>query len=700
MSGVFYISGLNGLRWTLESFTPDPNLNSLPVGSEIDLQSYAAPIQKTDTAFPALVLLSDFPDMNLEFLTCDEVPIANPTLGATSSSIINQTFLQYLAIVDFSAFPTGRCYGRISYDSNLPASLAGALTELLSPFIDGNLIVFNNAIETDLINGGQTYSGKITPGNTYQFVAQSLEVSTATNPRIRLTVTRILNGISQVIFDKSEICTGSNDFGYTGTAQPGAAYSAIVTTEDTAVAISPINIPDNAPVTPDIQSYISCPIDVQENHPQTQLIQYQNSENTESVLFHPSELILQTRIEGNFTGGYQPKANIETFEDQPYNPVLLNGFNYDIYTHYLTGDEIQLPDWRIKQLNLIWAKCDQVKIDYDFYVSAGDFKGERPEYTFNRNGTNWQKDLQIVAGYEFGQLTAGTTPTGDLIVVRKTWPAKPPFTNITTSIVINGVFTQFSNIDYLQTTNPGLATFNMKVGKTLGGGELFDGEIGTPNADDSVELIETHDLGAGFDAPTDIYITIPDGAIVCPILVYDQLDSPAVVAGAGAAGVVPQGAIGYYKELVAGYFTRDWDIATGLGQVGSQWEGFQIYDEAAGKVLVAWDRSTIDPDKGRGTPGVTGALQTGVEDNELTLTRDMLPAEGLLMFTTDRNTTAGDQPTGTSHVASVADSGGTFNYEVRKGVSEAVHGLTENMGAGTAINIGNDGLIMLCWIKL
>lgn len=700
MPGVFYIPGLNGFRWTLETFTPDNNLNSLPADYEVDPQSYAVPIQKTDTAFPALVLLSDFPAMTLEFRKCTGQLISTPALGATSSSIIGQTFLQYLATVDFAGFPSGRCFGRVSYDANLPARINNTLTENISPFIDGNLQTKVNAIVvSDLVSSGISTEVAIA-GLSYSFEAYAVLVSTAINPRIRITVTKTIGNVATVIFDKSEVQDGTNSIVKTGIVQPGATYSAIVITEDTAVVISPIDIADITPVVPNIQSWISCPIDVQQNHPDTQLMKYQNSSNTESVLFHPSELILQTRIAANFTGGYQAKANRTDYEDQPYNPVLLNGFNYDIYTQYLTGYEIQLPDWRIKQLNLIWAKCDQVKIDYEFYVAAGDFKGERPTATYNRNGYNYELDLQIVKGFEFGQLTAGIIPQGDLIVVRKTWPEKPPFPNFTTSFAINGVFTQYSTLDYLQTINPDLSTFILKLGTTLGGNEIYEGEIGTPNADASIELIETHDLGAGFNGATTVYCTLPAGANIQAIIVYDQLDSPPIVVPSGTGSKIPQGTIAYYKELVAGYFTRDWDIATGLGQIGSLYEGCQIYDEAAGKVLQAWDRTTIDPDKGRGTPGVTGALEIGVEDNALTITRNSLPAEGLFTLTGDRNITAGDQPTNVSGVAVIGDSGGTFNYEMRRGVSAPSRGLSANMGAGLAIDITNDGLIMLCYIKL
>lgn len=568
---IFYIPGLNGIRYTNEFPTLDSNLNSLPADSEIDLQSYAIPIQQTDTEFPALICLSDYDDLVLEFfVSATNQSLGVQTLGATDSSIVGETFLQYLAIVDFSTFPVGWCYGRVSY------------------------------------------------------------------------------------------------------------------TDD-----------DDNP-----QSWITCPIDVQANHPTTQLIQYQNSENTESVLFFPANIILQMRIDGNFTGGYQPKANTQTFEDQEYSPVLLNGFNYDIYTHYIGGgDAVQIPDWVIKKLNLIWQKCDQVKIDYEFYVVSGDFKIERPQYTPCRNGFNVQLDLQIVPGYQFGQLIAGTTPTGDLIVVRKVWPVAP-FSNFTGKFAVNGIFTQYTTLDYLQTINYNADTFDLKLGTSLGANDILETEIGTPNADASIELIETHTFRKGLNVATTVYCTIPDGVNIKALFIYDQLDAPPLNIPTVGGGV-PQGMIGFYKELVAGYFTRDWDITTGLGQVGSAWEGYQIYDEAAGKVLVPWDRTTTDPDLGRGTPGITGALEVGNPGNEVTITQAALPNVGLNLFTNQINSTAGDTPGPTDSVA-YARSVGTqaLNYEMLKGTIPPTLGVTAVMGAGGSLNIANDGLIELCWIKL
>jgi hypothetical protein len=289
-------------------------------------------------------------------------------------------------------------------------------------------------------------------------------------------------------------------------------------------------------------------------------------------------------------------------------------------------------------------------------------------------------------------------------VVRKTWPAKAPFNDFATSFVISGVFTAYSVLDYFETVNSALATFILKVGITLGGNEIYEGEIGTPNADLSVELRETHRPLYPFNAAVNVYVTIPVGIVIKFIPTYDQLDSAPVVSGGGNGKVGRQGTACYYKELVAGYFTRDWDIATGLGQIGSEYEGCQILDQAAGRVIQAWDRLTVDPTKGRGTPGVGGALQVGLPGNELTLVRNNLPAVGLNMFTSQSNDTPGDSPDSTQPCALSADPPSNAQprkaYTINKGTTTPERGVTANMGSGVAIDITNDGLIYLFYIQL
>lgn len=709
---IFKIPTLNGFRWTEETFVPTPGYNSLPPEQEIDYTSYAAPIQKNDTEFPALICLSDYPDMLLEFINSDtQAVIDTPALIPTASSLIGQTFLQYLAVVNFSAFPTGWCFGRVSYDSNPAAQISCLLNELVSPFIDGNIQakVDGTIVVNIVVSDPSPTVVSATQGLSYSFEAYAVLISSALNPRIRLTVSKTVNGVTTVIFDKSEVQTDTSSIVYTGILQPGAKYSAIVKTEDTAVVVAPINISDNTPVIPNIKSWITCPIDVQEEHPETMLVQYQNSENDNDVLWTPGNIILKMRVESNMVGGYQPKSVRESFEDQRYDPTLLHGIEFDVYTLYILG--AGGPDWIIKKLNHIFANCDQVKIDYKFYVctNGNEFKLTRPNGTWDREAMA-EIDLQIVPDFEFGQLTAGTVPQGDLVVIRKVWPPLAVQAAIAASFSVVGIFTVNSTIDYLQVFNFGFDTFDLKLGTTPGANDIRQLRIGEPNPDTSIDLMGVYNVGVPFDESTTVYVTVPDGVNLKVLFVYDQLDSPVLNPVIPVGTNLPQGTVTFYKELVAGYFTRDWDIATGFGQAGSLYEGCQILDQASGKVLQAWNRLNNDvtnPDGSRGVPGVGGANEIGAgaggitTGNEINIPKVALPAEGLNMFTTDVNNTNGDTPGPDDAVARAASDGHPLSYEIRRGVSApATLGLTAPMGAGASLSIQNDGLIMLCYVKL
>lgn len=573
---IFTIPLLNGIRFTNQNIDLDARYNSRPFDNEIDQQSYAQQWQsggvlrgdgtevEGDIAVP-VVLLSDYPDMTLKFYKSNTKElITTVALNATATALLDVTFLQYAAFVDFSSFPKGWCFGLITY------------------------------------------------------------------------------------------------------------------TDDAEV----------------LQSWISCPLNIAPYWPLTMLYEYAHSYNKNDVLFTPGNLILQMRVEANMIGGYTPKSQRETFEDQTYNPTLLNGIPFRTFTNYILGTGG--PDWVVDKLNLVFT-CDQVRIDGTFYVATNgtDFKATRPNNQLNRDGM-WELDVQSVPGFEFGQLTAGTTPTGDLVVIRKIWPL-PPFANVSASFAVNGVFTVNSTLDYLQVFNYGADTFILKLGTTVGDDYIANLEIGTPNADLSIDLISTHDIGHGFNVPTTVYVTIPGGVNLKVLFIYDQLDAPSLNPVVPVGNGLPQGTLAFYRELVPGYFDRDWDISTGLGQVGSLYEGCQIEDMLAGKYVQVWNRFNNDISNPQGARG----QEVGNLNNEVSITQAYLPAVGLNMFTNEINLTAGDLPDSTDPVARARSvSGQPLNYEIVKGTVAPTLGVTAPMGAGGDLDITPDSLIYLAYIKL
>lgn len=684
MSGVFRIPLANGLRWTPEQIDIDPRYNTLPFDSLIDEQSYAQPWQTLDN--PPIHLLSDFIDITCDFFTCNNVHQANFAVAALVNSLQQQTFLPYKAICDFTGFAPGQYYGRIGYDGNLPSSYSVTLNKLLSPLIDGNLRVKDNGglIRTLLFN--ETVTGQIIAGHTYSYEAYSTVTSTAANPRIRLTVTK--DGV--VIFDQSAVQTNTSSIIYTGIAQPGSIYTAKVTTEDTSAVVTPINIADATAVPVNRKSWRSCPIDVQDSHPETMLYQYTNSYNKNDIIFTggTGREILLLRVEANIRN-FQPKSQKQSFNDQEYDGTLLSGITYRTHINWVGGTGI--PDWVIDKLNLIFS-FDSVKIDTTYYEVTEDFKGEREQYQLNQDG-RWQLPVQEIPGDPGESYQPGVDPTGDLIVIRKVWPPAP-FPNFSASFFITGIFNQYSNLDTLVVYNYGLNTFIMKIGTSAGENDIAELEIGTPNADTSIDLISNHDIGQGFNVPTTIFVTMPNSIDIKALFVYDQLDNPALNSPAPTSGGMVQGQVSMYKELVNGYFTRDWDIATGLGKVGSLYEGCQILDEYAGKVAIGWDRTKVDPAEARGS-------EVGNPGNEVQITRSELPAEGLRMFADQINSTNDDFPGDNDYVVVHSDaSTSRYDYKMLKATIPPTGGRTEHMGGGSSVYIGNDALITVFFVKL
>lgn len=685
MNGVFTIPLLNGIRFTPEEIDIDARYNTLPFDSLIDEQSYAQPWQTNDN--PPIHLLSDFISLNCDFYNCKGIHQANFPFVKVANSLQQQTFLPYKAICDFSGFPVGRYYGRVTYDGNLPAQISASLTEYISPFVDGNLQIKDNGTQIENLTSSGASIVSMIAGHTYLFNGYGVITSTATNPRIRLTITK--NGV--VIFDQSAVQTNTVSITYSGIAQPGAVYTAKVITEDTAAVVTPINIPDNAAVSPNIKAWRSCPIDIQVSHPETMLYQYTNSYNKNDIIFTPNSDVLQLRVEANIRN-YQPSANRQTFDDQEYDATLLNGIAFRTHTNYILGTGG--PDWVVDKLNLIFT-LSSVKIDTTYYVAINgkEFKGVRPSEQKMQDGM-WSLELQEVPGDPGASYQPGADPTGDLIVIRKVWPLAP-FPNFSASFFITGIFTQYSNLDSLVVYNYGLNTFTMKIGTSAGADDITNIEIGTPNADTSIDLISNHDVGHGFNAPTTVFVTTPPGVDLKTLFVYDQLDSPALNSPTPTAGGMVQGQVSMYKELVNGYFTRDWEIATGLGKAGSLYEGCQILDEYAGKIAIGWDRTTVDPAEARG-------MEVGNPGNEVQITRAELPAEGLNMFAAQVNGTPGDTPGPNDPVARARSTPGShvLDYEIVKGTIEPTIGRTALMGAGSSMYIGNDALITLFFVKL
>lgn len=145
---------------------------------------------------------------------------------------------------------------QLKYDTGgAPAIFNVALTEATSPnFIDGNgQLKINGNDVLDIYSSGSS-SFTTAAGGAYSFEALTNSASAATNPKIRLTITRTIGaGSPTVIYDNQIPAIPGASMVKTGIAQIDATYTVQITTADTTTPVTLINIADTTPVT--VQTY-------------------------------------------------------------------------------------------------------------------------------------------------------------------------------------------------------------------------------------------------------------------------------------------------------------------------------------------------------------------------------------------------------------------------------------------------------------
>lgn len=499
----------------------------------------------------------------------------------------------------------------------------------------------------------------------------------------------VVNGVSTPI---TFVCyNGEIDF---SNVAPGLYYAKITYTDDDAVH----------------HDWRTYPITVEIFHDGTQLIEATNDSNDKGVIFVKSDqstLVISHRV-ASIIRLPLVKADAEDFEDQ-YNDLTQEGsIPFVTYTQLLGGPEL-LPFWVIEKINLLYS-LSNITIDGEPFtkLSTSEFKPTRSDV--GQGGAWWEVDIQPNSSYPSEQFVTGVPNQGDLIVTRKVWP-RPPFANVTNSFIISGVFTIYSTLDYLQTINDGGNTFILKIGTSAGDNDIMQTEIGTPNEDTTIDLIETHRFLRGLNVATDIYVTVPMGVNIKALIIYDQLDSPVLNAPVGS--LASQGRVSMWEDmgiaLGTPFFTRDWNIANGLGQVGSMYEGMAMSDGRNGTqdrrklFSYGWDYTDITLPRnhviGAQQPGnlKSGNLLRSIEEIQ-----PSLPAEGIATLANYVNNTNGDTPNTTEGVARAFSDGHPLSYELHRapGVGTATLGISANLGDGQDLSIQNDAIVTLYYVEL
>lgn len=431
-----------------------------------------------------------------------------------------------------------------------------------------------------------------------------------------------------------------------------------------------------------VQVIQTSPLDVRVKHEKTLLYEYFNTYNDKGVIW-ATGIKMAFRIEG-LIRNFEAKSLAEEYVDQEYNTYSLNDIPYRTFKNYI-GTAVGLPDWVIDKMNVIFT-LNSVNVNGTGYakVSGQSFQITRPEKGYNEDG---YAEIDIIPNENFNleQYNTGTPTNGTVKVIAEVLQ----YYNNAANIPIAGIFKTHTTLVGIAILNPGFVPFTLKIGTTNGGAEIR--EIDIPGTASEYVLV-----GKTFEVATTIYLTGIAGITLDIDVRYDDYDAPNSGGDNVPSSFVPNVEYTYY-EYVVGDFIRDWNVATGLGNVGTNFEGCALLDGENGTINDAYlFRMGFD----KLAPLLRGTIQ-GNPNNQLTLTRGELPNEGLLLFGDVINSTPGDKPDDTEPCALQRSAGGqALNYEILKSNIPPNVGLSAKLGAGNPTDITPECLVVARFIKL
>lgn len=240
-------------------------------------------------------------------------------------------------------------------------------------------------------------------------------------------------------------------------------------------------------------------------------------------------------------------------------------------------------------------------------------------------------------------------------------------TNITTP----GVFRNNSEIDKVIFINNSGSDVLVKIGTTDGGSEIA--EISLPNG------VNVLSLDYFFTGAQTVYFTGLTGVDFSLIVLYFQLDeAPAIPpTGSGSFKRWAYGTVYSFIPAFAGHTESSWDLITGYGKSGTDYEGAMLWGTNGLPELPGYLRTYEEGDTIGGTTGA----------DSVEIARENLPEEGLEMFVDGINSTPGDKPNTTSSVA-VANNQASApqrGYEMHSAAGEPTIGRTGDLGDGIAL---------------
>lgn len=330
------------------------------------------------------------------------------------------------------------------------------------------------------------------------------------------------------------------------------------------------------------------------NWPGTLVFEYNHSFNAYSVIFSTG-IIFTMIVEGNIAD-YAPAFQDVIYDDQNLNTTKLNSIPFRQFNLYLasTRGTPGIPLWMGDKMNWIFA-CDQIRIDGVYYQNTTGSKWEvkRPD-PLSPNFMGLVIAIKEANNLFLNQYQAGQLPAGSIQVITQ---AKS-FLGISADITMAGVFKDYSLLTRIIIYNLGANVFTLTAGTAADGSAPI-----TPPFTTTGQLKEIWNIDELFDTPATLYIKGLTGTSCNIVVEWDQLDAP-TIAPIVSTKKFAKGTEYSYREVTIGDFEIHWNIGTGAGNAGTDYEGCVIAGIA-------------------GTPDMNGLLEIGWNPT-LPLTRDTL----------------------------------------------------------------------------
>lgn len=426
------------------------------------------------------------------------------------------------------------------------------------------------------------------------------------------------------------------------------------------------------------------PLDVQIFHDGTQLFEATNFTNDKGVVFVNADLTTLTirkRI-GSLIRSPLVKTDAEDYEDQYNDLTQETSVPFVTYTQLLYGSNgFLLPFYEIEKINLLYS-LNQVLIDGQPFakIAKSDFKPTRSD--ISPQGAFWEVDIQPNFNYPSEQFITGTpTDGGNYIVIKQ----QRTFLAQTADFAFAGNFNIGKNLIRLAVKNTGLDVFTLKVGNAYGDNSY--GQFDIP-----AQLDNSLDIGKYFTSPETVWISGIAGTNLD--ITFDWNDYKAVNTPPGpTATLFAKNTLYYFDEIVPGSFAVEFNVATGLGNVGTDHEGCHLANgldgvpNRAGLLIQAWNSLEVLPSNTRGTE---------VGSNSITLLSSQMPEHSHLIANQD--TTGNNLAAGSNDILALARDQGIKRDYALAGSSTAhsigVTSVVPPTGTQTPIDITNHAVIL------